>query len=139
MATKQQSKPLPRPLNPKLTKPFWEATKRGELLLPLCKTCDSVFWYPREDCPRCMSPDVGWTKSGGRGRVHTFTIVRQPAHPAFLQDVPYIWAIVQLDEGPRMISNVINCPVENVYIDMPVKAIFEELDSDFSLVKFEPA
>jgi len=135
----EYKKPLPRPLDPGLTEPFWEAAKRHEFILPHCKTCDNVFWYPRSECPNCMSNDIDWVRGNGRGRVHTFTIIRQPGHPGFIDDVPYIYAIIQLDEGPRMISNVVDCPIEDVKIDMPVVAVFDDITPEWTLIKFKPA
>ena len=81
--TTTYSKPLPVSMNPELSRPFWEATKRHELVLPRCKTCSNTFFYPREICPSCMSDDLDWTPASGRGRLYSFTIVHQTAHPAF--------------------------------------------------------
>ena len=106
--------------------------------MPRCRTCDQVFFYPREDCPRCLSNDLEWVTVSGRGRLHSFTVVRQPANPAFIGDVPYIYATVQLDEGPRMISNVVECDIDDVAVDMPLVAVFDEVTPEWTLVKFKP-
>ena len=79
----EYSKPLPRAISPELTKPFWDGAKRGELLMPRCKRCDNMFFYPREECPKCASDNLAWVKVSGKGRLHSFTIVRQPADPSF--------------------------------------------------------
>jgi len=135
----EYNKPLPRPLNPELTRPFWEAAKRHELVMPRCKTCDQLFFYPRSECPRCLGSDLEWVGVSGRGRLHSFTIVNQPANAAFRDDVPYVYAVVQLIEGPRMISNLVECDVESVSVDMPVEAVFDDVTPEWTLVKFKPA
>ena len=135
----EYSKPLPRLLNPELTRPFWEAAKRHELVMPRCKTCDQLFFYPRSECPRCLGSDLEWVRVSGRGRLHSFTIINQPANAAFRDDVPYVYALVQLIEGPRMISNLVECDVESVSVDMPVEAVFDDVTPEWTLVKFKPA
>ena len=138
MAT-ASSKPLPRPISPELTRPFWEAAKRHELVMPRCTTCDHLFFYPRSECPRCLSNHLEWVRVSGRGRLHTYTIVYQPANAAFRDDTPYIYAVVQLDEGPRMVSNVVQCDLDVVKVDMPLEAIFDDVTPECTLVKFKPA
>lgn len=132
-------KPLPRPLSPEVTRPFWEAARRHELVMPRCMTCDHLFFYPRSECPRCLSNRLEWMRASGRGRLHTYTIVYQPANAAFRDDTPHIYAVVQLDEGPRMVSNVVQCDVDAVSVDMPLEAIFDDVTPEWTLVKFRPA
>jgi uncharacterized OB-fold protein len=138
MAT-EYSKPLPRPLNPVLTQPFWEAAKRHELQIPRCQTCDHIFFYPRSECPRCFATNVEWVRVSGRGRLHSYTIVYQPANAAFRADAPHIYAVVQLDEGPRIVSNVVQCKLDEVRVDMPLVAVFDDVTPEWTLVKFKPA
>lgn len=133
------TKPLPRPISPELTRPFWEAARRHELIMPRCKTCDHVFFYPRAECPRCLSSTMEWVPVSGRGRLHSFTIVYQPANAAFRDDVPYVYAVVQLDEGPRLVSNVVQCDPEALQVDMPLVAVFDDVTPEWTLVKFRPA
>ncbi len=137
--TSYYKKPMPVSMNPELSAPFWEATKRHELMMPRCKTCANIFFYPRERCPKCMSDDLGWTRLGGRGRLYSFTVVHQTAHPAFQPEAPHIYAIIQLDEGARMPSNLVECAIEDARIDMPVEAVFDDGSEEFTLVKFRPA
>ena len=137
--TTHYTKPRPRPMNETLSKPFWEATKRHELVLPRCRTCSKIFFYPREQCPNCYSSDLDWTQVSGKGRLYTFTVVHQTAHPAFQPEAPHIYAIVQLNEGPRMPSNLIGCDIEDARIDMAVEAVFDDASEDYTLVKFKPA
>ena len=133
------SKPLPRPLSPEVSRPFWEAAKRHELVMPRCTICDHLFFYPRSECPRCLSTHLEWMQVSGRGRLHTYTVVYQPANAAFRDDTPYIYAVVQLDEGPRMVSNVVQCEIDTVRVDMPLEAIFDDVTLEWTLVKFKPA
>lgn len=140
MATSQQkpSKPLPRPANPTLSKPFWESAKKHELIIQRCKACFNSYFYPREACPTCLSPEYEWIKASGKGVVYSFTVIHQPAHPAFQDEVPYVNAIVQLAEGPRMVSNVIGIDPHEVKIGMPVEVVFEDVSPEYSLYKFKP-
>lgn len=137
--TTGQKKPLPRPGNPELTKPFWEATKQHRLVLQRCKTCSHLFFYPRELCPECLSSDLEWVPVSGKGRVYSYTVVYQAQHPAFQAEAPYVFAMIQLEEGPKMVSNVVGCPIEQVKVDMPVIAVFDDVTPEVSLVKFRPA
>jgi uncharacterized OB-fold protein len=137
--TTEYKKPLPRPGNPALTKPFWDAAKKNQLVLQRCNTCSNLFFYPREACPSCLSAELEWVPVSGSGRVYSYTIVHQPQHPAFEQDSPYIFAMIQLEEGPRMVSNVVDCQLDQVKIDMPVIAVFDKVTPDWTLVKFKPA
>ena len=132
-------KPLPILEDDELTAPFWAAAKRHELLIPRCRACNRYFWYPRPACPHCLQEGWEWTAVSGRGRLHTFTMVHQPAHPAFSEDVPYAYAIVQLEEGVRMISNIVDCEPEAVAVDMPLEVTFDDVSDEWTLVKFRPA
>ena len=133
------SKPMPNPMNAELSRPFWNAAKRHELALPRCKTCSNTFFYPRERCPNCLSDDLDWTHASGMGRLYSFTIVYQTAHPAFQPESPHVYAIIQLAEGPRIPSNLVDCPIEDAKIDMPVEAVFDDVSDEYTLVKFRPA
>jgi uncharacterized OB-fold protein len=137
--TASYDKPLPDLYNPAISGPFWEAAKRHELILPRCKTCSEVFFYPREVCPTCLSAALDWTPASGKGRVYSYTVVHQPAHPAFREDAPYFYAMIQLDEGPRMIGNLIDCALDEVEIDMPVTAVFDDVTPEVTLIRFKPA
>lgn len=139
MTTSAYKKPLPRPENPELTKPYWEAIKRHELVMQRCRKCDRFIFYPREQCPYCFSQDLGYDPVSGKGRVHAYTVVHQAAHPGFNDDAPYVFALIQLEEGVRMISNVVGCDPKDVKVDMPVVATYDDVTPEWTLVKFEPA
>lgn len=132
-------KPLPSLLNRETSLPFWEGARRHELVMPRCTRCDQIFFYPREVCPVCLGSDIDWVTVSGRGRLHSYTVIHQPANPAFRDDVPYIYALIQLAEGPRMIANLVDCPPEQARIDLPVVAVFDDVTPDVTLVKFRPA
>lgn len=132
------AKPMPRPESRRLTAPYWEAAKRHELVCQRCTQCSNWIFYPREQCPACFSTDLEWAPVTGGGRVFAFTIVNQPAHAAFEPDVPYAYAIVQLDEGLRIPTNIVGCPLDEIQVDMPVSVAFEDVSPDWTLVKFRP-
>jgi uncharacterized OB-fold protein len=107
--------------------------------MPRCKRCNKLFFYPREVCPTCLNDDLDWQKVSGSGRLHSFTVIHQPANPAFQDEVPYVYAMVQLDEGPRMIGNLVDCAPGDAKVDMRLEAVFDDVTPDWTLVKFKPA
>jgi uncharacterized OB-fold protein len=135
----EYTKPLPRPLNPDLTRPFWEAAKRHELVLPRCTRCGRYHFYPREICPYCFAQQLEWVPVSGRGRIYTYTVIHQPENRAFRDDVPYVHAIVRLEEGVLMLTNIVGCSIAEVRVDMPVVAVFDDVTPEWTLVKFKPA
>jgi uncharacterized OB-fold protein len=140
MTTEQQyRKPLPNAANEELTKPYWEATKRHELVMQRCKRCSSYVWYPRELCTSCLGSDLEWVKMSGKGRLYSYTVIYQPASPVFRDDVPYVFAMIQLDEGPRMVANLIDVPLDQVQVEMPVQIVFDDVTPEVTLPKWKPA
>jgi hypothetical protein len=119
------------------TRPFWEATKRGELLIQHCPQCDAYQFYPRIVCKNCLS-DVEWVVAKGTGSVYSFSVVHKVFNPEFKDKVPFIVALIELDEGPRMMTNLIGVPFESVKIGMRVKADYSESFGEYHLVKFKP-
>jgi uncharacterized OB-fold protein len=128
-------KPLPK-LSP-TSRPFWEAARRHELTLQRCGACRAFIYYPRDRCPKCFSDTLAWERVSGRGKVYSFTVVRRASSRAF-SDAPYVLAIVELAEGPRMTTNIIAAP-EDVRVEMPVEVCFDDVTPDHTLVKFKPA
>jgi len=135
--SEQARKPLPAPSA--LSRPFWDGLAAGELRVQKCDDCGRLVFYPRPHCPDCLSEALTWTPLSGRGRVYTYTIVRRAMHPAFAPDVPYVFAIVELEEGPRLATNVVNCDIEAVRVELPVKAVYDSVAAGIALLKFEPA
>ena len=119
--------------------PYWEYCKKHELRMQKCAQCGHIRFPVSIVCPRCHSMEAEWTRLSGKGKVYSFAIYRRLYHEAFKDDMPYDVAIIQLDEGPRMISNVIGCEVEDIRIDMPVEVYFEDITDEFALPKFKPA
>jgi hypothetical protein len=129
-------KPLPRPTATSM--PFWQAAKRHELQIQHCGKCGAHIFYPRDVCPECFASDLQWVTVSGKGTVYSYTIARAPTHPAFADDVPYVIAIVELAEGPRITTNLVGCKLEEVRVGMPVQATFEDVTPEVTLVKFRP-
>lgn len=130
------TKPLPTELGE--TKPFWDACRRGEYLIQRCRACGRHQAYYRGGCAHCWSQDLEDLVSSGRGRVLTFTVTYQNQTPGFKEEVPYVVAVVALEEGPGVITNIVNCDPESVRIDQPVKVLFRQA-GDFRIPYFEPA
>ena len=108
------------------TAPYWEAANRGELQIQQCNVCSRHYFYPRTACPRCGSTDVRWVTVSGRGRLHTYLINHRPA-PGFEDEAPYAIAVVELEEGPRMMANIVgvNNTPDELDLDMPLEVRFE--------------
>lgn len=117
-------KPVPRPTAE--TGPFWEGCRRGELLYQRCRACGHVQFYLRTICAACLADDLEWLRSRGRGTIHTFTVVYRAPSEAFKADVPYALALVDLEEGFRMMLNVRGADPESLRIGQPVRIVFEE-------------
>lgn len=107
---------------------FYAWCARGELRLRRCKACHEWCHVPRVTCPNCASTDWSWEPVKGTGRVFTWTVVHRAMHPAFVDDVPYAVVVVELDEGPRIVSGIVDCPPEELVMDMPVEVVFERSD-----------
>jgi uncharacterized protein len=130
------SKPLPV-INEE-TQPFWRYCKEHKLRMQKCQNCGHIRYPISFVCPRCSSLEAEWTPLSGKGTVYSFTIYRVPYHPAFKDDIPYVVAIIQLAEGPRMESNIIGCQVEDVRVEMPVTVSFDDVTDQIALPKFRP-
>jgi uncharacterized OB-fold protein len=131
------AKPIPR-VTPELA-PFFAAAKRHQLVVQRCASCGLLRFPPRELCSRCWSRDADWTPVSGRGEVFSFYWMHQVYHPGFAADVPYAVVVVQLEEGPHLVSNVVGCTHEQLRIGMPVVATFDEVSDTVALPKFRRA
>jgi uncharacterized OB-fold protein len=130
--------PAPAPYVSVETKPFWDATAEGRLVLPRCDECATVIWYPRQLCPGCGSTSVGWIDATGNGTVYSFTVIRKGQGP-YREVAPYVLAYVELDEGPRLMTNVVGCDPDTVAIGMPVTVELAPTDKGTALPRFRPA
>jgi len=123
-----------------LSQACWAQTHIHELLVQRCRACGKYQFYPRRHCAHCFTLDgMEWVKSSGKGTVYSFTVTYQNRAPGFKEDVPYVLAYVNLEEGVRMMTNVVGCKPEDVRIDMPVEVVFEDATPEVSVPKFRPA
>jgi len=130
-------KPLPI-VDPE-SAPYWLALKENRLILKHCRDCGRHHFYPRALCPHCHSDALEWRDARGTGSIYSFTIARRPAGPAFKADAPYVVAVVELDEGARMMTNIVTEHVEAVRIGQRVAVAFEAATDEITLPKFRPA
>ncbi|HEY7168192.1 MAG TPA: Zn-ribbon domain-containing OB-fold protein [Candidatus Binatia bacterium] len=140
MADEKQTtrKPLPE-LTP-VNQPFWDGARAGKLMMQKCKDCGTWIFCPRPVCGDCASENLAWVQLSGKGKIFSFTVIREVVGQAlrgFAPDIPYITAWIDLDEGPRFCSNIIETPIENVRIGMPVEAVFPDSDDGITLPKFK--
>ena len=130
-------KPIPKP-TPE-TQPYWDGALAGELRVQRCRACREHYFYPRPFCPRCASADVEWVAVSGRARLHSYVISHRPA-PGFEAEAPYAIAVVALEEGPRLMTNIVgveNTP-EHLVLDMELEVAFQER-GDQCVPVFRPA
>ena len=132
-------RPLPQPITPE-AKPYWDGAKNGKLMIPKCQACGKPFMHPRVLCPHCSSRDVTWIEASGRGTLHSFEIAHQILNKAFKVKTPVVLAMVQLEEGPRLLTNLVNVEPDPTKLrcDMPVEVVFEKQTDEISLPMFQP-
>ena len=118
--------------------PFWAGCLEGRLMLPWCSSCSRPHFYPRSLCPHCGSTGIAWKQASGRGKVYTFAVVRQPIERAFADLVPYVIAIVELEEGVRMLSHITSIEPDKVACDMQVMVEFRPYSEKVMLPTFRP-
>src|SRR5438093_133096 len=104
-----------------------------------CRDCRAVRFYPRAVCPACLSSAVEWIRASGRGTVYTFTVTQQNQTAGFREELPYVLAMVELEEGPRLVTNLVGCAPDEVRVGMPVEVAFEDGTAEITLPKFRPA
>src|SRR5260221_14246851 len=115
------------------TRPFWEAAREGKLLIKRCASCGKRHFYPRPFCPHCWSADVDWEEASGRATVYTYSIVHQNDLPPFNERVPYVAAIIDLAEGPRMMTNIVEVEPERVTVGMAVGGAVQKISHDVTI------
>lgn len=121
------------------SKPFWEAARQGRLSIQRCDDCEQPIFYPRYACPHCGSERVSWIDASGRGHIYTYTVVESNAPSAFQADMPYVVAVVILEEGVRLLTNIVQCDHDTLHCEMQVEVVFDRLNEEFTLPKFKPA
>ena len=127
--------PVPTPES----RPYWEAARRHELQLQRCRSCAHWIFYPRAACPQCLSGDLEWRPVSGRGTLHTFTVAYR-GQKGFPLGSPYVIAIVELEEGPRLMTNLVGVEPDpaRLRIGMPVEVVFEDVSAEIALPRFQP-
>jgi uncharacterized OB-fold protein len=130
-------KPRPAPVPEPEAAEYWAAARQGRLLVQRCGDCGHHQLYPRTHCLACRGP-VSWVEASGRGTVYSFTVIRQNYSRPFRDWIPYVVALVDLAEGPRLMSNVVGCEPEEVHVGMPVVARFEAVSEEAGIALFEP-
>jgi uncharacterized protein len=136
MSERQYRKPLPR--IDEESRGYWEALQRHELYVQRCRDCGTHRAPPRAVCPSCLSSAVEWVRASGRGTVYSFTVTHQNQAPGFRDELPYVLAIVELDEGPRLMTNVVECAPDAVRIGLPVEVVYDDVTPEITLAKFRP-
>jgi uncharacterized OB-fold protein len=129
--------PAPVPERSPDTEEFWAATTEGRLLLPRCGACGTIVWYPRARCPACAGVVSAWVEASGEGVVYSVSVVHRGPGP-YRDCGPYTVAYVELDEGPRVLTNVVGCPPEDVRIGQRVRVVFDDTGEGSALYRFEP-
>jgi uncharacterized protein len=127
------------PGSTELTAPYWAAARDGRLVVQQCQSCRQVWHPPLPSCPHCHSANLGWHETTGAGTVYTYTIVRHPTHFAFADKIPYVLALVELAEGPRVVTAITGCAPEEVRVGLPVRVVFREVADGVTLPYFEPS
>jgi uncharacterized OB-fold protein len=121
------------------TQPYWDAAKEGKLLIRRCNACKRAYFYPRDFCPHCWSEDVSWEEASGRATLYTWSVVRRNDLPPWGERVPYVAAVVDLEEGPRMMTNVEGADLDALAIGMSLIVDFREETDDITAPIFRPA
>lgn len=128
----------PVPVTQPWSEKFWEGTRHGKLLIQVCKDCKEKIFYPRKFCPECWSENLDWIEASGKAKIQTFSTAYANVEPKFTDELPYTIAFVDLDEGIRMMTRIVDCKPEDIKFDMEVEVVFHERGGYF-LPYFRPA
>ncbi len=121
------------------TQPFWDGVRAGTLLIRRCDACHAPHFYPRPFCPRCWSAEVRWEEASGRATLYTWSVVYRNDLPPFTGRVPYVAAVVDLAEGPRMMTNVVGCEHDALQVGMALEVTYRPIADDVTIPVFQPA
>lgn len=121
------------------TQPFWDGAREGKLLIRRCGACGEAHFYPRPFCPRCWSDDVRWEEASGRAALYTWSVVHRNDLPPFGERVPYVAAVVDLAEGPRMLTNVVDCELDALSVGMMLEVSYQPISDEVTIPVFRPA
>lgn len=129
--------PTPPPLVTTANKDFWDATAQGRFQLQRCADCNIVLWFPRRQCSSCWNENLTTFDASGKGVVYSFTIVRKGSM-AYAESAPFVIAYVELEEGPRVMTNIVGCDPASVTVGMPVDMVFHDTGAGNALYRFQP-
>jgi uncharacterized OB-fold protein len=129
---------LPIPVADEESAPFFRGAKERRLMLLRCTSCGTWRLPGRDRCLDCWSTDTEWAQASGRGKLYAFGVMHQQYHPAFASVIPYNFAIVELEEGPRIMTNIVGCANDALRTDMPVVAEYDDVSEETTLVRFRP-
>jgi uncharacterized OB-fold protein len=130
------AKPLPQ-VGPEMA-PFFEAAKRHQLVVQRCRGCGTYRFPARDQCSGCLAREADWMPVSGRGTVFSYAVMHQVYHPGFASEVPYAVVVIALEEGARLVSNLVDCPVPEIRVGMPVEVVFDDVTPEVTLPKFRP-
>jgi uncharacterized OB-fold protein len=136
MSKLQYQKPLPAISS--LNRPFWVGLQHRELRLQKCESCGKIWYPPAPLCPSCWSRKITWTRLSGRGRVNSWVVFHQSYFRGFDNELPYNVAEVELEEGPRLLTNLIGIATDQIRAELPVEVVFEDATEEVTLAKFKP-
>ncbi len=128
----------PLPTIQSWTEPYYRGAREGRLVIQRCKDCKKHIFYPRMYCPYCFSDQIEWVKASGKGKIYSYTVVMNNPPSAFVKDLPYVIAIIKLDEGVQMLTNIVDCDPKEVKFDMPVEITFQKITDEITLPQFRP-
>jgi uncharacterized OB-fold protein len=135
--TSSYQKPVPIP--DEASQPFFDGAREHHLMLQQCTTCGEMMWPVKSRCDNCLNPTITWVQASGKGTLYSFALMHQVYHPGFVSEVPYNVAEVDLEEGLRVISNIVGCSNADLRISMPLEVTFEDISEAVTLPKFKPA
>jgi uncharacterized OB-fold protein len=138
MTNNTPAPPKPEPVLNAWGKPFWDAARDGRFVLQRCRECRRHVFYPRIACPHCQADALEWVPASGRGTIYSYTVVHANSPSAFAVDVPYVVAVIRLEEGVQMLSNVVDCDPSTVRCDQPVEVTFRKRSETTTLPCFRP-
>ena len=129
----------PMPVITDLNRPHWEGAREHRFMIQQCNACGHKWFPPMAICNVCLADDISWVDAKGTGKVHSFIVYHQAWLPGWLKVTPYNVAIIELDEGPRFINNIVGIENDDIKVDMPVRVVFEDVAPDTTIPRFTPA
>lgn len=128
----------PMPAISSLNQPYWDGLKQRQVVMPKCNDCDKLWYPPAPFCPECWSRSFSWQQLSGRGKVNSWVVFHQAYFSSFKNDIPYNVAEVELEEGPRLLTNLVDVDGADIQIGMSVEIIFDDITDEVTLAKFTP-